>query len=597
MGVERIAGLDRYATSVEVAKVVTARKGGTLGKVFLATGLNFPDALVAGAAAANAGGALLLTADTQIPEVVTKFVAGQHAPVVAVGGQAAKAVTQHGIQASSVVGDDRYDTAAKLAKDHWAKPSGILIASGENFPDALTAGALSALTGKPIIPTATNSVPAPVAQYLKDVASSLTTPPTIIGGENAVAPSVATTASQAATPPASTPTYGTSYTVPFQTNVDRDCKWEPSIQLVPNGHLSEFGGRFVKTVSVISKIRSACDRTGKSIPVGTTYGKTTVSMIHDGKTTVVGEVDIEAVSQSTKENNVLLEIPDEILANQGTGVLVFSFEPLPGINLPSKETKSYYRIMPTGSAQLQEFNVDSIKTTQSLKVKKGTNGSPYLVAVDAQGKESTQFAVEVTDHLGSALLSLESFPVTPVVTSVDIFRKVGSTLFQGASATIDLSDSSIVNPKKAVDAFLMNNGKVDLKVIGSNGYKDSAAHKITVDVDPEVLENKPYFQWPDNSVPMQLTELEVGKPAENFLGITIKNITDISKLTFHSQSCFGRITAPSKVEAIPGNDGVALTVTATHSDANSCSFALLYDGQGIYGQSWQTEFKPIPAKD
>ncbi len=58
-GVRRVAGGDRYATSLEVTKLaVTA--GASPQDVTLATGLAFPDALAAGPAVAAAGGVLLL---------------------------------------------------------------------------------------------------------------------------------------------------------------------------------------------------------------------------------------------------------------------------------------------------------------------------------------------------------------------------------------------------------------------------------------------------------------------------------------------------------------------------------------------------------
>lgn len=58
-GARRLAGAERYATSLEVAEEFL-RRGADLGVVYVATGLDFPDALAAGPVAARTGGPVLL---------------------------------------------------------------------------------------------------------------------------------------------------------------------------------------------------------------------------------------------------------------------------------------------------------------------------------------------------------------------------------------------------------------------------------------------------------------------------------------------------------------------------------------------------------
>lgn len=65
--VARLAGADRYATSVEVSK---ATFPGTAARVYLATGRNFPDALAGGPVAANGPGPLLLVPGGCMPTSV-----------------------------------------------------------------------------------------------------------------------------------------------------------------------------------------------------------------------------------------------------------------------------------------------------------------------------------------------------------------------------------------------------------------------------------------------------------------------------------------------------------------------------------------------
>jgi putative cell wall-binding protein len=64
--VTRLAGADRYATSVQVSRSAY----GSSDSVFIATGTNFPDGLAGGPVAALLPGPLLLVAPTQLPTVV-----------------------------------------------------------------------------------------------------------------------------------------------------------------------------------------------------------------------------------------------------------------------------------------------------------------------------------------------------------------------------------------------------------------------------------------------------------------------------------------------------------------------------------------------
>ena len=66
--VQRLAGADRYATSVQVSRASYGSAGSDA--VFVATGANFPDGLAGGPVAALLPGPLLLTTPTQLPGVV-----------------------------------------------------------------------------------------------------------------------------------------------------------------------------------------------------------------------------------------------------------------------------------------------------------------------------------------------------------------------------------------------------------------------------------------------------------------------------------------------------------------------------------------------
>ena len=174
--VTRLWGVDRYSTAVAVADSLPAAK-----TVFLTSGLVFPDALSAGPAAAHTGGVVLLTQGTTLPGA-TKAYLGAHAglEVFAVGGDAAKAApstpTDH-----QLVGVDRFETGTKVASHFFDHPARITFASGLNFPDALSGGAIASLLGSPILLVPSTLVPTVVTSYLKANLASVTDS-TVVGG-------------------------------------------------------------------------------------------------------------------------------------------------------------------------------------------------------------------------------------------------------------------------------------------------------------------------------------------------------------------------------------------------------------------------------
>jgi hypothetical protein len=161
--VTRVAGQDRFDTAVKIAEQL-----GNPATVIEATGINFPDALAAGAAAGAQGDALLLTIDsTQAPETAAYLSAHPADKRIAVGGQAAAADPA----ATPIAGVDRYDTAAKVATMLFSPtPATFGAALGTNFPDALAGGARSGLAKEPLLLVTTSApLPPETASYLAAV--------------------------------------------------------------------------------------------------------------------------------------------------------------------------------------------------------------------------------------------------------------------------------------------------------------------------------------------------------------------------------------------------------------------------------------------
>ena len=176
--IKRLAGRDRYETAYLIAKelqVIHPSYGAT--KAYIATGENFPDALAGGIAAASGGHPILLTRRDSIPEGTQRAL--DELPIVdtvVLGGtpSVSNAVYSRLPSPERIYGADRYETATKIAEyafgslEFWANR--LIIATGENFPDALSAGPLGMpvqLRSSPLLLVRRNSVPASTASFVQ----------------------------------------------------------------------------------------------------------------------------------------------------------------------------------------------------------------------------------------------------------------------------------------------------------------------------------------------------------------------------------------------------------------------------------------------
>lgn len=150
----RLAGADRYATSVAVSKHLYP-SGSEVA--FVASGEDFPDALTGGAGATHAEGPVLLTKSTgPVPNVVVEELERLNPEeIVVLGG--AEAVSPGTVTAledlaptSRIDGKNRYETAARVA-DLWSSAPTVYVASGLSYPDALAGGAAAAHQDAPVL--------------------------------------------------------------------------------------------------------------------------------------------------------------------------------------------------------------------------------------------------------------------------------------------------------------------------------------------------------------------------------------------------------------------------------------------------------------
>lgn len=168
----RIAGPNRYDTSLLIAKEL--QKLGANKKISIADGKNYPDALAASGAMAKEKTPLVLVNGSDFSKIDTsnvKYIFGGKLSID-------KDITG----AKRIFGKNRYETSVEIAKNFYPNSRNVLISSGENYPDALSATSVSAIYDSPILLTKSSSVPAEISKYLKDIKPSIT----IIGGENSV---------------------------------------------------------------------------------------------------------------------------------------------------------------------------------------------------------------------------------------------------------------------------------------------------------------------------------------------------------------------------------------------------------------------------
>jgi putative cell wall-binding protein len=208
--VNRYSGADRYNTATTVSSTFFTRAN----VVFIASGENYPDALGASAAAAWAGGPLLLVPHDSVPAEVTAEIERLSPPkIVVVGGTSAIDASVYSDLAtlvpaggiSRISGTDRYDTSRLIAASVFGSAAGVhspstgvvsptaidavFIATGQNYPDALVSGGAAGFDNSPLLLVngSASSLDAPTTSLLRSLAPKRIY---IIGGDSAVSPGV-----------------------------------------------------------------------------------------------------------------------------------------------------------------------------------------------------------------------------------------------------------------------------------------------------------------------------------------------------------------------------------------------------------------------
>ncbi|QBP42584.1 cell wall-binding repeat-containing protein [Paenisporosarcina antarctica] len=183
--ISRISGANRYETSVNIAKQL-----GSTDQAVVVTGESFADALSIAPIAASLKMPILLTKKNTLPDSVSQYVkSSKFKQTFVIGGTSvvpnkiANGLPNH----KRISGTTRYDTNSSIIT-YFANELDMtspFIATGSNYPDALSSSALAAVQGNPLILTN----PSVVQQTTKNTISKyadLAEKYYIIGGEIAL---------------------------------------------------------------------------------------------------------------------------------------------------------------------------------------------------------------------------------------------------------------------------------------------------------------------------------------------------------------------------------------------------------------------------
>ena len=184
----RIQGQDRYETSAAIA----ARVGSKDDSAFIVTGENFPDALGAAGVAGERGIPVILMPSNQVNPsslAVLKRLDVRQVTVIGLSQNMCDLIQQElqklipTVEVISIRGIDRYATTVAVAQTRTEPVTEIILATGENFPDAL-AGAAFAVHRHAVlllVPAVNLTGHAELSSYLQDVGPHII-PIEVLGG-------------------------------------------------------------------------------------------------------------------------------------------------------------------------------------------------------------------------------------------------------------------------------------------------------------------------------------------------------------------------------------------------------------------------------
>ena len=147
--VTRIAGINRFETSAQVAKYLSSSN-----VAFVVTAYNYPDALSIASYAAFAKAPILLTATNKLDPAVSKVLFNgviKNTFVIGGSGIISDNLMKTLPSPKRIAGINRYETNLAVLNNFNFNFSNTFVATGTHFADALSGSALAGRLGSPIV--------------------------------------------------------------------------------------------------------------------------------------------------------------------------------------------------------------------------------------------------------------------------------------------------------------------------------------------------------------------------------------------------------------------------------------------------------------
>lgn len=183
--ISEIVGKDRYETAVKVANQAIAKLGNK-GKVIIADGRNYPDAVSIAPYASKEGIPVLLVNGNNVSKEVKNFLNKNNIKeAIIVGGNKAvgKDVEKLFKKVTRIEGSNRYETSKKIAEKFFANTNDVFMASGEAFADSLSVSYYAGKKNTPVVLTKSNRLDASTRKYMEN---NINKNYYVIGGEEAL---------------------------------------------------------------------------------------------------------------------------------------------------------------------------------------------------------------------------------------------------------------------------------------------------------------------------------------------------------------------------------------------------------------------------
>lgn len=164
---ERLQGTDRFGTSVAIAN----KLGAVSGELMVANGYDWSDALTASSIAAKMGIPIILTDKDVLPDSINSFIGRKNFSKTYILGDTdliSNAVANKFTNVERIVGANEYERNINIIKRFQSDLdlSNICIATGTDFPDALSGSALAATMSSAIVLVDNSGIQDVTTQYI-----------------------------------------------------------------------------------------------------------------------------------------------------------------------------------------------------------------------------------------------------------------------------------------------------------------------------------------------------------------------------------------------------------------------------------------------